>query len=457
MSQLIIVVGSVLTLAVVPIAVAQVTPNTVPDGFTFAAGGDLLGPYHTLEGLNDSAFTKGVAPLFKNADVGFANQEGSLFDLATFSGWAAAENGGGTPLAPAVVARDLKAIGITMVSKANNHATDGGDTGLLATLESLKAAGIAFAGGGRSEAEARAPGYVETAKGMAAVVSTASTFPPMSAPGSPGEYRGHSRKARPGISVLHAEEIQLVSADDVSTLRRIAYGPHDSHAGGTEVRVGDQIFRASDRRGFTWEMNARDEAAILASVREARGKAKFVLFTIHAHETAGPVTDPGREVPVERSDEAQSPNDPRPADFEPALFHAAIGAGADAVVRTGPHLLNGIEIYKGKPIFYSLGSLYFDFGAQRSVIVSTGQTIFMPSEWWETVIPVATYRGGRVSEIKLYPMVLESSTAPSSGAPHPANAEQARRILERLKTLSAPFGTAISIENNIGVIRTPAA
>lgn len=456
MSRVSVLLGSVVTVVVVSTA-ARVPPNAVPDGFTFAAGGDLLGPYHTLEGVSDPVFKNGVVPLFKQADVGFANQEGSIFDLATFPGWPAAENGGGTPLAPPAVARDLRAMGITMVSKANNHATDWGDAGLLATLESLRSAGVVFAGGGPSEAEARAPGYVETSKGIAAVVSVASTFPPMSAAGPPGTKAGQPTRARPGISVLHVDEVQLVPADAISTLRTIAYGPNDSHAGDAEVRVGDQVFRASDRRGFTWEMNPKDEAAILASVREARNKAKFVLFTIHAHETAGPVTDPGRGVPVERSDEAQSPNDPRPADFEPALFHAVIDAGADAVVRTGPHLLNGIEIYKGKPIFYSLGSLYFDFGARRSITVSTGQTIFMPDEWWETVVPVTTYRGGRASEITLYPMVLESSTAPTSGAPHPANPEQARRILERLKTLSAPFGTDIRIENNIGIIRVPAA
>lgn len=32
--------------------------------------------------------------------------------------------------------------------------------------------------------------------------------------------------------------------------------------------------------------------------------------------------------------------------FQPRLFHKAIDAGADAVIRTGPHALGGIEIYK---------------------------------------------------------------------------------------------------------------
>lgn len=132
-----------------------------------------------------------------------------------------------------------------------------------------------------------------------------------------------------------------------------------------------------------------------------------------------------------------------------------IDAGADAVVRTGPHLLSGIEIYKGKPIFYSLGSLFFDFQGRRTYTVPSGQTLTFPDEWFQTVVPVTTYKGGKVSEIKLYPMEIESSDTPTGGAPHPASPDQARRILERLKTLSAAFGTEITIENDIGIIRMP--
>jgi poly-gamma-glutamate synthesis protein (capsule biosynthesis protein) len=42
------------------------------------------------------------------------------------------------------------------------------------------------------------------------------------------------------------------------------------------------------------------------------------------------------------------------------LAHAFIDAGADIVVGSHPHVIEGIEIYKGKPIFYSLGNLVFD-------------------------------------------------------------------------------------------------
>ena len=42
------------------------------------------------------------------------------------------------------------------------------------------------------------------------------------------------------------------------------------------------------------------------------------------------------------------------------LAFAFIDAGADMVVGSHPHVMEGIEIYKGKPIFYSLGNLVFD-------------------------------------------------------------------------------------------------
>jgi poly-gamma-glutamate synthesis protein (capsule biosynthesis protein) len=153
------------------------------------------------------------------------------------------------------------------------------------------------------------------------------------------------------------------------------------------------------------------------------------------------------------ANEAASPNDPRPADFEPALFHAAIDAGADAVVRTGPHVLNGIENYKGKPIFYSLGSLFFPFGQRRTFTTAAGETLKLPDESFESVVPVTTYEHGRVSEIRLYPVAIDTGSGPAAGSPFPASPEQARRILERMKALSMPFGTLLQIENGVGVIK----
>jgi hypothetical protein len=136
--------------------------NTVPDGFVFTAGGDMIGPYHPVPGDEDPAFRR-VAALFQKADMGFANQEGSIFDIETFAGYPAAENGGGYPRQPAVTAQQMRGMGITLVSKANNHATDWGDDGLVASLKNLAAAGVAEGGAGMSLDEARAPGMLQFA------------------------------------------------------------------------------------------------------------------------------------------------------------------------------------------------------------------------------------------------------------------------------------------------------
>lgn len=49
-----------------------------------------------------------------------------------------------------------------------------------------------------------------------------------------------------------------------------------------------------------------------------------------------------------------------PTDRQRSLGQAAIDAGADLVIGNHPHWAEGMEIYKGKPIWYALGNLVFD-------------------------------------------------------------------------------------------------
>ena len=44
------------------------------------------------------------------------------------------------------------------------------------------------------------------------------------------------------------------------------------------------------------------------------------------------------------------------ADYQQVAAHAAIDAGADAIIGHHPHILKAVELYRGKPIFYSLGN-----------------------------------------------------------------------------------------------------
>lgn len=422
-----------------------------------ALGGDMIGPYRPIAGLTDTGFNA-IRALFRTATLGYANQEGAIFDMKGFTGFPAAETGGGYPRSPRVTAAELRAMGVTLVSKANNHATDWGTQGLLATLASLAAADIQVAGVGAGPEAACAPAQ----RGAVALVSAATTFPPMSRAMPAVNRRGVTSRPGPGICAIAVQAVRQVPADQLETLRTIA-GPIAMTGGpdGTDVRIGDQMFRAADAPGLTWEMKPGDLTPVMASIGAARAKGGTVLFAVHAHETAGTADDmPPRDfelMALHRANEAPDANNPVPADYVPRLLRGAIDAGADMAVRTGPHVLNGIEIHKGRPIFYGLGSLFFDFGGRRGYTAPGGQSISFPPEWYETVIPRVTFRNGALREVRLYPATIDPDSGPSGGLPHLARGKAARRILERLRDLSLPYGTDIRIEGDVGIIRPQAS
>jgi poly-gamma-glutamate capsule biosynthesis protein CapA/YwtB (metallophosphatase superfamily) len=123
------------------------------------------------------------------------------------------------------------------------------------------------------------------------------------------------------------------------------------------------------------------------------------------------------------------------------------------VIRHGPHVLGGLEIYKGKPIFYGVGSLFLDFAGQRTLYTPAGEKIELPDSWYESVVPVCVFEAHRLRMIKLYPITLESRAGARSGMPSIAANEQGRAILQKLQALSAPFGTRIEISGGVGLVR----
>src|SRR6185369_11576472 len=54
--------------------------------------------------------------------------------------------------------------------------------------------------------------------------------------------------------------------------------------------------------------------------------------------------------------------------YQPYLAHEAIDAGADAVIGHHPHIWQGLEVYHGKPIAYSIGN--FSFGSLTGISAS---------------------------------------------------------------------------------------
>ena len=61
--------------------------------------------------------------------------------------------------------------------------------------------------------------------------------------------------------------------------------------------------------------------------------------------------------------------DERPQEYQRALAKRYIDAGADLVIGSHPHVLQGIEYYKGKPIFYSLGNFVFGSSIPKTMLV----------------------------------------------------------------------------------------
>ncbi|MEV0183537.1 CapA family protein [Streptomyces sp. NPDC050625] len=96
-------------------------------------------------------------------------------------------------------------------------------------------------------------------------------------------------------------------------------------------------FHTADEPGFTTECEPRDLDEISRWVGEARLRADLVVVGVHSHE-------PG-------------PTPETPGEFLRAFAHQVIDEGADVVVGHGPHFLRGVELYRNRPVFYSLGNI----------------------------------------------------------------------------------------------------
>ena len=141
----------------------------------------------------------------------------------------------------------------------------------------------------------------------------------------------------------------------------------------------------------------------------------------------------------------------------------------------------GIEIYRGKPIFYSLGHLIFENETvSRAQWEALKKTSLGPEatpadyydarsgrehlgEWldyaaaafrWRNAVAVVDFAASELQEIRLYPIDLGFKRARSQrGRPLLAHGEVAREVLELFRRLSAPFGTDVEIREEIGLIR----
>ncbi len=237
---------------------------------------------------------------------------------------------------------------------------------------------------------------------------------------------------KPGINALHHNRVHLVPKQTFESLREAKrelwyeeyehvhaeFHPHRAHSydPDAEVRVFGQVFRLAEGYDIETSCNEDDLAGIEKWLRGAGKQADWRVYGVHCHESGntGPIHEAARETPPE---------------FLVEFGHWAIDHGCDLVATHGPHILRGIEIYRGKPIFYSLGNFVFnndtvqgqpepayrrqglssdhtpgDWGAKRSGDGAYGFPV--DPAFFQSVIAVCKYANHSLADIELYPLEL---------------------------------------------------
>ncbi len=235
---------------------------------------------------------KHVAPMLHKADLAFCQLEPVLSRR-------------GTPLPQARLAmradpesaNAIRQAGFHIVSFASNHCMDWGQEAFCDTLDTLSGQGLAVIGAGRNLAEASKITVRECLGTRIAFLGYNSILPQ--------GYWGTNE--RPGCAPLRAHTVyEQIEYDQPGTPCRIHTFPH---------------------RG--------DLTTMCESIRQAREQADVVILSFHWGLHFVPATL---------------------ADYQREIAHAAIDAGADLILGHHAHILKGIEVYRGKVIFYSLGN-----------------------------------------------------------------------------------------------------
>jgi poly-gamma-glutamate synthesis protein (capsule biosynthesis protein) len=117
-----------------------------------------------------------------------------------------------------------------------------------------------------------------------------------------------------------------------------------------------------------------------------------------------------------------------PRDYQKTVARKAIDAGADVILGHHPHVLQGIEFYRGGVVFYSLGNFAF---ASRSAAAD------------RSMIARITLDNG-IASVEVIPLNVRYTEVRYQ--PRPLTGEAAGRVAERINRLSAGMGTVVTAE-----------
>jgi poly-gamma-glutamate capsule biosynthesis protein CapA/YwtB (metallophosphatase superfamily) len=434
---------------------------------SFVATGDSI-LTRKLSPIATAGFT-GVVDLLRAADVAYTNLEMVFPGSGRMPG--ATYHGTHLGVEPELL-DELAWMGFDVYGLANNHATDYGTNGLTASIDQLRARHMPFAGVGHTLREARRPVYVQAPGARVALIAAGSSNARLSVAADPGD----GDIGRPGISPIRVQKTHYIRGERFETLRTIlAEAGVDIRASGTTAPgiflpyPDRNIWDGPPPGGFAVEgvhfapgttshidtaALDRDVDALVDVVDEARRQADLVVVALHCHEGID-----GRW------------NSDTPAEFLRPLAHSMIDAGAHAVIGTGPHMLRGVELYRNRPICYSLGNFIFTLETIPAFPLEVYEQVGMPScstaadlydritgyatekRFWETVVPRFDFADGELAGTELVPVTLGHGLPRSRrGCPVLADEADGHAILTRLGELSKPFDTRVEVSAKDGQV-----
>lgn len=326
---------------------------------------------------------------------------------------------------------DFKAAGLNMLSVANNHYMDLGPDALAEGIEESRKRGFAVSGAGKNLDEAATVG-IRTVKGVRVGLLAF-----WCNQGNQGGYADYARatKNKPGVAIISGLQVTVPKADGTST---------------TVVLP-----------------QASDIQVMADAVKRARAQVDFLMVSFHQHWGGGGAPQGLIE---DAAAAGRGPNHATPRDQPPlaathpitpanlsaavnqvaegrqVVCRAAIDAGADAIVGHGPHVLNGIEIYRGKPIIYSLGHYYMEithngkalpqFEFDPGMVWSVETNWFLEEHRWAAIARMIV-KGGKVTRLEVLPVYMDVQ---KDGYPYlPADAD-CQKINKAMQDMSKPFG-----------------
>lgn len=341
----------------------------------------IVGDIFPQEPLPQSAELADVRRLLRAADIAFGNLETPVSTRG-----APAEKWINMRMPPELLA-DLSDLGFDMLTLANNHMLDFGELALRDTLDHLRAHNLPYVGAGLDLDAAWRAEVVHVGEARVAFLGAASTLGPGSA----------AAAGKPGVAPIHVSEAYHV--DPAASLEQPGSAPY----------VHTRAWREDLERAIT-------------AVEAARSQADLLALAMHWG------------VPPFWRSRFQDGL----ADYQIEVGHALIDAGVDLIVGHHPHSLQEVEVYRGKPIFYSLGN--FVFHHNRGPVSDTPVSRNAPygvsvdrrnRTWSETVIVLADIAADGAVTYTLQPVLLDAI-----GNPQLLRGEEAQALIARLDELS---------------------